>query len=98
LTHRYWLGDRAEDVARLDFIARYERLAADYEIIRERVGGAAQLPRLRASTHPSFRECYDAGMERIVGAIYRQDVELLHDLDLAPRAHGSLDPQRIVLR
>lgn len=81
----YWIGDRAEDIARLDFIARYERLGADYEIIRERVGAAAPLPRLRPSTHPPFADCYDAEMVRIVGAVYARDIELLHYEDAAPQ-------------
>jgi hypothetical protein len=91
-TQTHWIGTQAEDLARLNFIARYERLAADYQVIREQTGGAMRLPRLRESTHRPFGDCYDAEMAGIVGNIYRKDIELLHYQDdgpLSSRNSGS---------
>jgi chondroitin 4-sulfotransferase 11 len=57
----------------LDFTARYESLAADWEHIRTRLGVNAALPVRMRSHHRPYREYYDAETRAMVAEIYAED-------------------------
>jgi hypothetical protein len=58
----------------LDFVARYENLAADWEYIRTRLGVAAALPERMRSHHRPYQEYYDEETRAMVAEIYAEDV------------------------
>jgi hypothetical protein len=57
----------------LDFTARYENLAADWEHIRSRLGVNAALSVRMRSHHRPYREYYDAETRAMVAEIYAED-------------------------
>lgn len=58
----------------VDFIGRYENLAADWRVIREKVGLSAELPSRMKSHHRNYRDYYSEETRRLVGEIYAADV------------------------
>jgi chondroitin 4-sulfotransferase 11 len=57
----------------VDFIARYETLAADWDHIRARLGVSAALPVRMRSHHRPYRDYYDDETRAMVAEIYAQD-------------------------
>jgi hypothetical protein len=57
----------------LDFVARYENLAADWEHIRARLGVNAALPVRMRSHHRPYRDYYSDDTRAMVGEIYAED-------------------------
>jgi chondroitin 4-sulfotransferase 11 len=58
----------------VDFVGRYERLAADYAAIRARLGLQYNLPRWNTSSHTAYREYYTADTRAIVAARFARDI------------------------
>jgi hypothetical protein len=60
----------------VDFIAKYENLATDWQVISARVGAGVELPRRMKSYHRDYREYYTAETRDLVGEMYAPDVSL----------------------
>lgn len=62
----------------LDFVGRFETLAADFKTIADRLGVDASLPHHNrtAGSSSDYRSDYTDKTRRIVGEVYRKDVEL----------------------
>ncbi len=60
----------------VDFVGRYENLAADYNTIREKIGIEDSLPHVNKSQHKDYREYYDTHTRDLVAEHFRQDIEL----------------------
>ena len=58
----------------VDFVGRYETLADDYSIVKNRLGLAHNLPRANASAHASYRDYYTAETRDIVASRFARDV------------------------
>ena len=63
----------------MDFLGRFERVAEDTEILKQRLGLAdgGALPRVRTSERQGYRDSYSTKMRDIVGQIYARDIALL---------------------
>ena len=67
---------------RVDYVGRYQRLQHDFNVIARRLGVAATLGAQNRSPHPDYRDYYDRESRRIVGELYRRDIELFgYDFD-----------------
>jgi chondroitin 4-sulfotransferase 11 len=60
----------------VDFVARYESLAADWHVICSRLGVELELPRRMKSHHRNYREYYSAQTRRMVEEMYAPDIGL----------------------
>jgi hypothetical protein len=58
----------------VDFVGRYEALAADYAIVKERLHLAHDLPRTNASAHTDYRDYYTAETREIVAQRFARDI------------------------
>jgi hypothetical protein len=59
----------------VDFVGRFETLAADFEHVAERLGMAVSLPRANASERrSSYRDVYTPRMREVVAAVYAEDI------------------------
>ena len=58
----------------VDFIGRYENLAADYRIVKERLRLTADLPHTNRSSHTSYRDYYTPETRAIVADRYARDI------------------------
>jgi hypothetical protein len=67
----YVLDERRQPM--LDYLARYENLAADWEHIRERLQVSTPLPVRMRSHHRPYREYYNDATRAMVGEIYAED-------------------------
>lgn len=65
-----WLG--GPDT--LDFIARFERLEQDWEVIRERLGIDTKLPRTNGSKHGHYRDYYTPETRDMVAQRFSKDI------------------------
>ncbi len=72
--HAYVFDDESRPM--VDFIARYENLAADWQLIRERLGLKADLPTRMKSRHRPYQEYYRDDTRAMVTEIYAQDAHL----------------------
>lgn len=71
----FWIGDAQGNVL-VDFVGRFEHLQADFDAVCARLGvGRTVLPRCNTSRHGHHAPYYDPTTARIVGALYRADVE-----------------------
>jgi glycosyltransferase involved in cell wall biosynthesis len=62
----------------MDFTARFERIAEDYQTIAERLGvEPPPLPKLRMGGHGDYRDVYSAEMKEVVARIYNEDFRAL---------------------
>jgi hypothetical protein len=61
----------------LDFIARHENLAADWERIREKIGIQAELPLRMRSHHRPYQSYYSPATRAMVAEIYAEDIAAL---------------------
>ena len=59
----------------LDFVGRFERLKADWKIVRKKLGLRARLPRLNTTRHRHYSAYYDATLRDRVACIYARDIE-----------------------
>tara|TARA_Y100000034_G_C6642711_1_gene281001 strand:+ start:36 stop:611 length:576 start_codon:yes stop_codon:yes gene_type:complete len=61
---------------KLDFVGRYENLREDFKKVEKDLGiRSVELPTIRTSTHPDFKELYDKEMKEIVKRMYGNDFE-----------------------
>ena len=60
----------------VNFIGRYENLAADWRVIRAKLGLGVDLPARMKSHHRDYREYYSAETRDLVAAMYALDVSL----------------------
>ena len=65
-------GDDGEPI--VDFIGRYENLAADYAIVKERLSLSTDLPHTNRSSHGSYRDYYTDETRAIVADRYARDI------------------------
>lgn len=72
--HRFICGHRGEIA--VDFVGRFERLAADFAVVGARLGIDRTLPISNASHRADYRAFYDDETRTIVGNLYAKDVEL----------------------
>jgi chondroitin 4-sulfotransferase 11 len=59
----------------VDFLGRFERLAQDFALIKERLGIDADLACHNRSSHEDYRSYYDNHSRRLVEEMYREDIE-----------------------
>ncbi|MDX1804878.1 MAG: sulfotransferase family 2 domain-containing protein [Alcanivorax sp.] len=60
----------------LDFVGRYENLAADFAIVCTRLGLANPLPVTNRFPHRPYQEYYDARTRDLVARHWQRDIEL----------------------
>jgi hypothetical protein len=60
----------------VDFVAKYERLSADWRVIRARLGLTTELPLRMKSHHRDYREYYSAQTRAMVAEMYAPDIKL----------------------
>jgi hypothetical protein len=60
----------------VDFIARYESIQSDFKKIRDRFGLKAELPAMNTSEHGKYQTYYDEDTKKMIGEIYRKDLEI----------------------
>lgn len=58
----------------VDYVARYENLQADWDVICAKLGVSVQLPRRMKSHHRDYRDYYTAETQKLVGDMYAVDV------------------------
>jgi hypothetical protein len=67
---------------RMDYVGRYERLQDDFTVVARRLGLANTLGAQNRSPHDDYRDYYDERSRKIVGELYRRDIELFgYDFD-----------------
>jgi hypothetical protein len=69
-----WITD-AEGKLLVNFVGRFERLAADFKTICRHLGREATLPHLKASKRGHYRDYYDEPTQAIVAEWFRKDIE-----------------------
>ena len=66
----------------VDFIGRFEKLRADFQVVLRKLGiseGAGDLPhRNRAHSRKTYQEYYDAEARKFVELLYARDIELFN--------------------
>ena len=75
LPQYYFVADRSGRLM-VDFAARFEHLAQDFEIICDEIGLRSELPQLNRSEHRTFTLSYDEETAEIAVEIYARDIEL----------------------
>ena len=63
------------DGLQMDFIGRFENLAADFNQVCRILGIAATLPHYNYSAHWPYPEYYDEESQALVAATYQRDIE-----------------------
>ena len=69
-----WITD-ADGKLLVNFVGRFERLAADFKTICRHLGREATLPHLKASKRGNYRDYYDEPTQQIVADWFRKDIE-----------------------
>lgn len=59
----------------VDYVGRYETLAADFGHVCRRFGLAAELPHVNTSAHRDYRDYYTAATRDIVAQRFARDIE-----------------------
>lgn len=72
----HFLVDRDRKLL-VDFIARHENLAADWERIRQKIGIQADLPLRMRSHHRPYQSYYNDATRAMVAEIYAEDIAAL---------------------
>jgi hypothetical protein len=72
--HRFVVGKSGQLI--VDFVGRFERLAADFAVVRRRISRPIELPHLLSSARGSYPSYYDATLAEIVGERYSDDAAL----------------------
>ena len=70
----WWLSVPGQGMA-MDYVGRLEHIQEAYQLVSERLGVDVDLPVTRTTSGPSYVEVYDDAMTRIVGDLYRKDIE-----------------------
>jgi len=89
-----WFCD-GRGTPRVDFMGYFENLLPDYECVRARIGCGSSLAHANRTPDRAadYRDYYEEDTRRIVGRIYRHDVDLLgYDFD------GSTTEQQLARR
>ena len=71
----YYLADSQGKVM-VDFVGRFESLAADFGEVARRLGRDGVLPLSNRSEHAPYSTYYKDDMRKIVGRVYARDAEL----------------------
>jgi chondroitin 4-sulfotransferase 11 len=66
------VGESGETI--VEFIGRYENLANDYAVVRERLRLAHDLPHTNTSSHTSYRDYYTTVTKAIVADRFARDI------------------------
>ena len=74
-SHQYQQLLNASGSVGVDFVGRFETLAADFDHVRERIAVDCELPHLKGFHHPHYREYYDAEAREFVRRHWMQDIE-----------------------
>jgi hypothetical protein len=79
--HKTVCGPGEDRPIMADFVGRFENLAADFDVVAERIGGAhkPQLPhrhRSRSRESRSYVEFYDDGLRNLVRERFWEDIEI----------------------
>ena len=69
-----WLANGAGEVC-MDFVGRYENLAADFNSVCARLDLSASLPHDNRSQHGGYRDYYDGATRDFVAGLFRLDIE-----------------------
>ena len=71
-----WITDASGNVL-VQFVGRFESLPADFEHVKQRLGIAAELPHVKASTRGPYRDYYEDQPEarRIVAQAFAADIQ-----------------------
>ncbi len=79
----------------VDFVGRYERLAADFREICLRLSICTQLQSLNISRHGDYRTCYDRRTIKLVADYFRDDIERFdYTFDQAACSHAAVPAMR----
>lgn len=70
----------------IDFVGRYENLAADFRAVAARLGLEAALPLRNQSERAGFAAYYDPESQEIVRRVYQRDIEVFGYPDAEPLA------------
>lgn len=68
-----WIGP--DESPNVDFIGRYENLEEDFSKVCRHLGVDAKLGHRNKSSHKHYSEYYDDETAKVVGEIYREDIE-----------------------
>lgn len=79
----------------VDYIAYYERIEQDYEVIARHIGAAPTLKHVNASANRGrdYRDYYTSRMRDIVADVYARDIALFGYRFDAPRASADITSQ-----
>lgn len=72
--HRFVCDDTGAN--NMDFLGRYERLAEDFQRLRDQIGSDADLPRENIGDHAPYRDYYNDETTALVREIYARDIAL----------------------
>jgi hypothetical protein len=70
-----WLCDR-DGTLLVNYVGRFERLAADFAEVCRILNRPATLPHLKRSGNRDYRRLYDAGARRVVAQAFARDIEM----------------------
>ena len=68
-----WLTDEDGELL-ADFVGRFERLQADFDIICQRIGRNASLPHVKSSQRDDYQSYYSDETREIVAAWFAEDI------------------------
>ena len=69
-----WITDERGEIL-VSFVASFERLQMDWDVICRRIGVKATLPHVKKSVHRPFRELYDERTREIVAREFAEDID-----------------------
>lgn len=69
-----WISDASGQVM-VDFVGRFERLEEDFEQICRRIGADGELPHVKSSDRPHYREVYSERASDVVWDRFASDIE-----------------------
>lgn len=73
MPQRDWIVDHEGRIA-VDFVGRFEQLAADFEVVCSKLAVRSELPHLKRSERGDFRRYYDDATAEIVANRFEADV------------------------
>jgi len=71
----HWLVDENGRII-VDHVARFENLGREFEMICNKIGVTASLPRLNISAHRPYREVYSSASAKIVAEYFQPEIEV----------------------
>jgi chondroitin 4-sulfotransferase 11 len=87
-----WLSDTNGRLL-VEFVGRFERLQADFDVICARLGIEASLPHLRSSGKGDYRAYYDDATAEMVADYFARDIEAF-GYSFEPEFEPTVEPQR----